>query len=132
MPEALLAVEHRLIAALQHTVRGPRRSGLFALWLVVRVCTGLLPPDPVSLRGHRRRLASLERRLSSLSLAPPLRRALAAALRELAAATPEAAAMVLQQLVAPARETLGNDAGDAIALASRAAETTARRTHAAP
>src|SRR5205807_2245094 len=45
----------------------------------------------------------------------------AAARQHLEPATPAAAAMVLSQLVAPAREVLGTEAGDAIAVAARAA-----------
>ena len=52
---------------------------------------------------------------------PPLRRALAAAISQLKEARPETAAQVLSQLVAPAREAGGAEAGDALAQAARAA-----------
>jgi len=113
--------EERLIGLVADAVRGPARQGLFALWLVVRSAEALLPPHPVTGRNHRRRLQAIEDRLASLALAGPLRRALAAARQHLEPATPAAAAMVLAQLVAPAREVLGPEAGDAIAVAARAA-----------
>src|SRR5439155_1468079 len=68
-----------------------------------------------------RELQAFEGRLASPALAGPLRRALAAARQHLEPATPAAAAMVLSQLVAPTREVLGPEAGDAIAVAARAA-----------
>jgi hypothetical protein len=102
-------------------VRGPARQGLFALWLVVRSAEALLPPHPVTGRNHRRRLQALEARLASLTLSGPLRRALAAARQHLEPATPAAAALVLSQLIAPAREVLGTEAGEAVAVAARTA-----------
>ena len=93
-----------LLGLLPQTGRGPRREGIFALWLTVRVAQDLLR-DPPSERAHRRRLQALEHRLSSLTLPPPLRRALAAA----------------SQLVAPAREAGGAEAGEVMARAARAA-----------
>jgi hypothetical protein len=51
----------------------------------------------------------------------PLRRALVSALSQLRDMRPETAAQVLSQLVAPARDASGNEAGDAIAMAARAA-----------
>jgi hypothetical protein len=113
--------EERLVALLAGEARGPKRDGLFALWLVVRAAEGLLPPRPVSARNHRRRLAALERRLATLALPPPLKRALVAARHHLDPASPRAAALVLSQLVAPARDVLGPGSGDAVAVAARAA-----------
>jgi len=118
---ATTPAEERLIGLVADAVRGPARQGLFALWLVVRCAEALLPPHPVTGRNHRRRLQALEARLTSLALSGPLRRALAAARLQLEPATPAAAAMVLSQLVAPAREVLGAEAGDAIAVAARSA-----------
>lgn len=101
--------------------RGPQREGLFALWLVVRTAESLLPPQPVSGKNHRRRLQALEARLGSLALPAPLKRALAAARHHLEGATPGAAALVLSQLIAPAREVLGPEAGEAVTVAARSA-----------
>jgi hypothetical protein len=60
----------------------------------------------------------LQRRLSSVSMPVPLRRALSSALRVVAEGTPRCSALALQQLVAPARETVGAQAADALALAA--------------
>lgn len=114
-----------LLALLPQTGRGPRREGIFALWLTMRVAQDLLR-DPPPERAHRRRLQSLEHRLSSLTLPPPLRRALGAAMSQLREARPEIAAQVLSQLVAPARESGGPEAGEALARAARAARTLVR------
>jgi hypothetical protein len=118
---ATTSAEERLIGLVADAVRGPKRDGLFALWLVVRAAEALLPPCPVSSKNHRRRLQALEARLGSLALPAPLRRALAAARQHLEPATPVAAAQVLSQLLAPAREVLGTEAGEAVSVAARAA-----------
>jgi hypothetical protein len=115
-----------LLGLLPRTGRGPRREGIFALWLTVRVTQDLLLDPPPSERAHRRRLLALEQRLSSLTLPPPLRRALTAALNQLREVRPEIAAQVLSQLVAPAREAGGPEAGEALAHAARAARAVAR------
>lgn len=122
MSRATTPAEERLIELIAGAARGPEQDGLFALWLVVRAAEGLLPDPPVSTFNHRRRLAALEHRFATLALAAPLRRALLAARHHLEPACPAAAALVLSQLVAPAREVLGAEAGDAVAVAARAAE----------
>ena len=71
---------------------------------------GLEPPLPE--RAQRRRIEALERRLARLSLSPPLRRALAGTLALLRDPGTRPAAMALQQLTAPVRETLGVEAGE--------------------
>jgi hypothetical protein len=119
--ERLTAPEDRLIDALAAAERGPKRNGVFAVWLVLRQWGGALPPTAVSADVHRRRLANLERRLASLSVAAPVRRALSAALRELRNGTARDAPVALRQLVAPAREALGADVADALAEAARLA-----------
>ena len=113
-----------LLALLPQTGRGPRREGIFALWLTLRVAQDLLR-DPPAERAHRRRLQALEHRLTSLTLPPPLRRALAAAISQLRDGRPETAVQVLSQLVAPARETGGAEAGEAVAHAARGRESVA-------
>jgi hypothetical protein len=110
--------ERLLITALAAEARGPRRNGLFALWLLTRTAEALLPPDRVSARGHRRRVELLQRRLASLSVPPPLRRALTAALRQVGEGSPQDSALALHQLVAPARETVGERAATALAAAA--------------
>ena len=121
MIRATTPCEERLITLLGASARGPKRDGLFALWLVVRAAEATLPPEPVSSRNHKRRLQALGSRLATLALPAPLQRALVAARQYLEPATPAAAAQVLVQLVAPAREVLGAEAGDAVAAAARAA-----------
>ncbi len=110
-----------LLSLLTQTGRGPKRGGLFALWLTLRVAQDMLLDPPLQDRAHRRRVQALERRLTSLTMPPPLRRALAAAVNQLREAQPESVAQVLSQLVAPARETGGSEAGEALALAARQA-----------
>ena len=110
-----------LLQILPRTARGPKRDGVFALWLTVRVVRDAAGATPPAERAHRRRVAALQQRLSSLTLLPPLRRALAAAVAELLdegdSITP---ARVLSQLVAPARDAAGQEAAEAIAGAVRA------------
>ena len=113
--------ESALLALLPQVGRGPKRGGIFALWLTMRVAQDLLLDPPAPERAQRRRVAALERRLSSLTMPPPLRRALGAAVSQLRETRPEIAAQVLSQLVAPARETGGPEAGEAVALAVRQA-----------
>jgi hypothetical protein len=115
-----------LLGLLATTARGPRREGIFALWLTVRVAQDLLRDTPPAERAHRRRLQALEHRLSSLTIPPPLRRALVAAISQLRETQPDTAAQVLSQLVAPARDTGGAEAGEALAQAARAARAAAR------
>lgn len=116
---AVTASEARLVALVAEAERGPRRDGLYALWLMLRAAEGLLPPDPVSLKNHRRRLVALETRLGGLALPAPLKRALGAARSQLEAGTGAAAAIVLAQLVAPTRDVLGPEAAEAMSAAAR-------------
>lgn len=115
-----------LLGLLQHTARGPKRGGLFALWLVLRVAMTLCGPSLPGERSHKRHLAALERRLSSLPMPQGARRALHAALTELRDGTPEAAATALRQLVAPAADLAGPEASKALARAADTARRIAR------
>src|SRR4051794_8700973 len=110
-----------LLDLLPQTGRGPKRGGIFALWLTLRVAQDLLTETPTQERTHRRRVQALERRLSSLTMPPPLRRALAAAMSQLREARRETVPQMLSQLVAPARETGGTEAGEAVARAAKEA-----------
>ena len=121
MMRATSPAEERLVTLVAAAPRGPKRDGLYALWLTLRTAEALLPPAPVSAKNHRRRLQALEHRLASLALPAPLKRALAAARTHLDPATASAAAVVLAQLVAPAREVLGPEAADAVAVAVKGA-----------
>ena len=111
--------EARLVALVADAERGPRRDALYALWLMLRAAEALLPPHPVSLKNHRRRLQALETRLGGLALPAPLKRALAAARSQLEPGSAAAAAIALGQLVAPTREVLGAEAAEAVAAAWR-------------
>lgn len=99
--------------------RGPKREGAFALWLTTRTALdlGMLTTTPD--RAERRRVALLRHRLAPLAVPRPLARGLTGALSHLEEATPAAARIALSQLVAPARDALGPDAGEAVALAAR-------------
>jgi hypothetical protein len=110
-----------LVKLMGEMPRGPRREGLFALWLTLRITEDLLLVPPQPERAVKRRVAALEQRLSSVILPAPLRRALVSALAALAEPGREQAALVLQQLVAPSRETLGAEAGEAVSRAVRSA-----------
>ena len=110
-----------LLDLLPEVGRGPKRGGIFALWLTVRVAQDLLLDPLPADRAQRRRVQALERRLSSLTMPPPLRRALNAAVAQLRAARPQTAAPGFSQQGAPARETGGPEAGEAVALAAKRA-----------
>ena len=131
MNDQLTGAEDQLVEALATAPVGSRRNGAYALWLFVRTCSTLLPPDRLSERHQSHRLDGLQRRLRRLPLPSPLRRALAGGLRGLADSSPRAAAVALQQLVAPARETVGQEAGDAVALAARRARDAIREARTA-
>lgn len=111
-----------LVQELARTARGPKREGMFALWLTVRVARDIAEETSPSERAQRRRVQALEKRLSSLTLPPQLRRALAGTLAQLRDARPSSGAAALSQLVAPARDALGNEAGEAVQRAARAAQ----------
>lgn len=110
-----------LLTLLPRAGRGPRREGIFALWLTLRVAQDCLLDPPLGERASRRRLLALEARLSSLTVPPPLRRALAAALLQLREGRPDAVPLALAALVAPARDAVGPEAGDVMQHAWRAA-----------
>jgi hypothetical protein len=108
-----------LVALQQQAERGPKREGLFATWLLVRVALDIGLADQDGDRADRRRVDLLSARLAPLAVPRPLARGLTAALGHLEDATTAGARIALAQLVAPARDALGTDAADAIALAAR-------------
>jgi hypothetical protein len=110
-----------LVRLLARTARGPKREGIYALWLTVRVTQDLMAKPPVAERAQRRRVQALEHRLATLTLPPQLRRALAAALLQLRNPRPDTAADVLAQLAAPARDGAGAETGDVLVTAAKAA-----------
>jgi len=109
---------HRLLRHLADSARGPRKQGVYALWLVVRVATDVADSHS-SERSHRRRVQALEQRLTSLVLPMPLRRALQNTIEELRLGTVDAAARALVELTATTREALGPDVGDCVHGAAR-------------
>jgi hypothetical protein len=109
---ALLELQARL-------ERGPKREGAFALWLFARVARDVGLGRHDAERSERRRLALLERRIAPLAVPRPLSRGLATALSHLGDGTATAARIALSQLVAPAREAIGAEAGEAMALLVR-------------
>jgi hypothetical protein len=111
-----------LVQQMAAAPRGPRRDGCFALWLAVRVVEDLLLDPPLPERAARRRIGLLERRLTSLTLPASLRRAITAALASAATATRDDASRILTLLVAPARDALGADVGEAVGRAARGAK----------
>lgn len=117
--------QNDLVDLLARTARGPRREGVYALWLVLRVTADYLGEPALPERATRRRLAALESRLSSLTIPPPLRRALTALLQDLKHDGRDAVPIVLSTLVAPARESTGPEAADAVQRAARSARATA-------
>lgn len=117
--------QNDLVDLLARTARGPRREGVYALWLVLRVTVDYLSEPAFNDRAVRRRLTALESRLSSLTIPPPLRRALTALLQELKEGGRESVPVILSTLVAPARESAGPEAADAVQRAARAARSVA-------
>lgn len=107
------AAQATLIALMRDAARGPKRDGLFALWLTLRVAEDQAA-DLFGERAHRRRVAALEHRLSSLAVPAPLRRGLLAALADLRTGHADGARLALSRLAAPVRDSLGGDAGDAV------------------
>ena len=108
-----------LVALMAEAPRGPRRDGLFALWLTVRVIEDL-PHQGVQVdRAFRRRVTLLDQRLSSLALPPPLRRGLTGALSRLREASRSEAGQLLSLLAGPARDGIGPEASDLLHKAGR-------------
>lgn len=118
---ALSPLAKALVELMATAPRGPRRDGLFALWLVTRLVEDLGPGAQE--RTVRRRLLLLEKRLSSLGLAATLRRGIGATLVLLREPVRPERALVLAQLAAPAKEGVGPDVADILTRASRAART---------
>ncbi len=108
-----------LLELLAESVRGQRREGLFAVWLTTRVALDQNLDPPLPERAQRRRVDALERRIARLSISAPLRRALAGTFALLRDPGKRSAAMALQQLTVPVRETLGAEAGEIMARAAR-------------
>ena len=108
-----------LVQLMAAAPRGPKREGLFALWLTVRVIEDL-PLQGVQVdRAFRRRVTLLDQRLSSLALPPPLRRGLTGALTRLREASRSEAGQLLSLLAGPARDAIGPEASELLHKAGR-------------
>jgi hypothetical protein len=116
-----------LLEHLASAARGPRREGLFALWLVTRAAGDAVDAFGTGDRLWRRRHEALAQRLSSLTLPAPLRRALQSALVTLEQPTPAQGALALALLVAPVRDVLGDPIAAAMDVAAREARATFAR-----
>ncbi|MBX3146544.1 MAG: hypothetical protein KF785_07195 [Gemmatimonadales bacterium] len=98
--------------------RGPRRDALFGLWLTLRVIQDL-PVAGVVDRPYRRRVALLSKRLSSLTMAPGLKRALMSTVTELETADRSHGQALLTGLAAAVRDPLGAETAEVLQRAAR-------------
>jgi hypothetical protein len=111
----------RLAELMARTARGPRREGVYAVWLVVRAAEDRLREPPIPPKLLARQLETLTHRVATLTPPAPIRRGIASALALLAEGGADAPAAALHQLTAPAREALGPDVAEALGSATRAA-----------
>lgn len=118
MTDPSLALE-TLLRSQESLPRGPKREGVFALWLFARVALDIGESQVGMDRAERRRFALLEKRLAPLAVPRPLGRGLTSALGILQDGTAPAARVALSQLVAPARESIDPEVGEAIAQLAR-------------
>lgn len=109
--EAASLAALRLLAT---TARGSRRDAAFATWLVLRVAEDVLLHNDLPERGIRRRMTSLESRLSSLTVPTGFRRVLGGVISALREPRPEAVRAALTQLAGPAGDLLGGEVAEAI------------------
>lgn len=114
----------RLTELMAKTARGPKREGVYAVWLVVRAAEDRLRDPPIAEKLLTRQLAALEHRIATLTPPAPIRRGVASALALLAEAGPDSPAAALHLLMAPAREALGGEVAEAVSSAARAARGT--------
>ena len=121
MSEYFAALEHRLCEQFAAEARGPKRNGLFALWLVMRVAGDTLPPHAVTERAHRRRSEALVKRLASLTLPGPLRTPLHDAASALGERSTTDVRHLMSELVPTVRQTLGSQAANVVAAAAHRA-----------
>lgn len=111
----------RLAELMAKTARGPKREGVYALWLVVRAAEDRLREPPIPAKLLTRQLEALTHRVATLTPPTPIRRGVASALALLTEGGGDAAAAALTQLTAPARDALGAEVADALQGAARAA-----------
>lgn len=115
---ALSPVSKTLVELMAAAPRGPRREGLFALWLTTRLIEDL--GHPTVDRTFRRRVALLEKRLSSLGLSQAMKKGISTTLVMLKEPVRPDPATLLSQLAAPTRDGVGADAADLLNRAARA------------
>jgi hypothetical protein len=120
MTEGWSTATIRLVDLMGRAVRGPKRDGVYALWLVVRAAEESASHPEVSPKLQQRQLEALHHRLASLTPPAPIRRAVASALSLLADGGADAPATALHQLAAPAKEALGPEVAEAVNGAVRA------------
>jgi len=109
------AAARALVDLMADAPRGPKRDGLFAVWLTLRVVEDLTVEPPHAERAVKRRVSLLQRRLGSLTLPAGLRRGLAGVLDSLPEACRRDAPDLLARLTASARDGLGAEVGDSLA-----------------
>ncbi len=115
----LTPASRALIELMAAAPRGPRRDGLFALWLVVHVAEDLQSAAGTLERSYRRRVGLLEQRISSLALPPALKRGLARTIEGLKTAPAGPAGPLLSGLVGAVKEGVGSDAADLVQKAAK-------------
>jgi hypothetical protein len=118
---AVSPVVRLLLEQMSEARRGPKRDALFALWVTVQVTEDLLLEPPQPERAFRRRVGLLKRRLTSLTVPAPVRRALTSTTASLERATRTDASTILALLAAPAGDALGPEVADALARSAKAA-----------
>lgn len=111
----------RLTELMATAARGPRREGVYAVWLVVRAAEDRLATPPIAEKLLAKQLEALKHRIATLTPPAPIRRGVASALTLLAEAGPDSPAAALALLAAPARDALGAEVADAVSAAARAA-----------
>ena len=120
MTEGWSAATLRLVDLMGRAVRGPKRDGVYALWLVVRAAEESAAHPGITPKLHQRQIEALHHRLASLTPPAPIRRAVVSAVSLLAGGGAEAPATALHQLAAPAKEALGPEVAEAVSGAIRA------------
>ena len=119
MSERFANEERSLCELFTAAARGPKRNGLFALWLLLRVAGDLFPPHAVSERAHKRRSDALVKRLTSLTLPGHLRGPLREAARAIADGSRSSVGQTFETLLPPVREALGPPTAGVLADAIR-------------
>jgi len=114
MNNAARAESMALLELMRRLQRGPRREGVFALWMLCRVAWDIAVREQADPRTDRKRVALLEKRLAPLAVPRPLARGLETSLLHLAEGSAEGARLALAQLAAPSRDAIGPEAAEPI------------------